>query len=614
MANPVLLLEFEGGTGASVVDTSISASTWTFEGTGASISATTPILGASSLTVGGAGYIKTTSTAFAYPVSSDHKIVFRFKTTQTGGAGTWPAIIANNDGAFLAGAVAIYSANSTGAVGGISIWDKDFGDSVPLLTGGSGLNDGNPHYVEWSKNGNVHRLFIDGVQVDTRTASYTRVTSSQPTTIGAEYTGSGTYSRFYVGTVDDLAFDFTVGGSTSSYTVPAVPYFVPPSGSGSSTITITAFGYEGIPSLGSGSVTLPSPTGLGWQTNHMSGAASIAITASGSGSSTVYGGSVIIPITASGYGGGGGKASIALSASGSGMTGSVGRGASLITITAFGVGHLEGAGYGKSVLPSIKSGPSYGGGGGSSKLAKVGAFGAGLTGSNGSGAVIIKITGRGNMSGEKGGYGAVVLPRIVASSSSRGSAKIYAPKGSGTGRTFIKWRLVAGIPVELFDQEIWSINLRHRDGTDPEQGYLAECTNWTNFPAKKIFKHGGRYFFIGIDGSLNEMKGKTDNGLPIAWDFKTASTDFESIQFKTPKNMYLGGRVENGFSVDVFEGEDDETSYQFSSPVTTGPANSRAEFASGLRDRYYGFKVSNSGGTVDVDTLNVELHIHERAK
>ena len=190
---------------------------------------------------------------------------------------------------------------------------------------------------------------------------------------------------------------------------------------------------------------------------------------------------------------------------------------------------------------------------------------------------------------------------------------VKTPTGSARGRTLLNFRMIDGVPVELFPHDVWSLNLRHRDGSDPEKTPIAEVTQWKNFPMKQILRFGNDYYGLGMNGNLYKLGGKTDDGSPIDWSIKTAMTDFDMIQFKAPNSVYLGGRVERGFTVKISADEDSGDLYSYPSSRGTGPNTARARIAKGYKARYYGFGISNSNGAVDIQTINVELKTSERS-
>lgn len=600
-------LRFDEG---SIVDYSINKSPWTIEGTGVSVSTSSPIIGTHSLVLGGAGHAKTVSTAFNYKMATSHKIVFRFKTTQTGGAGTWPAIISNNDGAFLAGAVSIYSANSTGAVGGISIWDKDFGDSVPLLTGGTGLNDGNPHYVEWSRNGDTHRLIIDGTIVDTRAATYTRVASAQPTTIGAEQTGSGTYSRYFVGTVDDVAFDYNTAGSTANYTPPTFHYLadliegvaivdedddtVTATGSNGGVVgvaivnedgdTVTATGNTDNVSIVNG--VLPALIGY-----------AIAFSAGDAVSGTLP------MLTGYAYGGDFARANLPS------LTGSAIAQTSAVAIASGTLPQLVFSGQilsteilrANATLPSL-TGFAYTGD------TVVGTLPS-LTGS-GSFTIGATSTIEGNLPSLIGSASSIqiatmsgsgMLPMLIASSNLRAVAILPMLVGRGTIENTV-----------AATYEAYSVNLKHKVDQSPNPVFVNEVSHYPNYAGFEQIVRFGNDYFARTPTGLFKIGGTTDEGEIIVSEIETGFEDLGTRNYKTIRSVYVGGRMDPGYTVSVIYSEDvlAPRSYENTTARDMLPRNGRVIPGTGIRAPYIAYGVSNVyGGKMNIDRVELETFI-----
>ncbi len=280
------------------------------------------------------------------------------------------------------------------------------------------------------------------------------------------------------------------------------------------------------------------------------------------------------------------------------------------TIYAYGVSQAIGRAIGRISQPGITA---FGAGSGSGTIPKTRITTVGISGSSGyANLLIIAPIGGGIGSSLNGGSVIAFIP-LPTSKYGLSINTMVLPHVNARGRSPFKWKMVNGVPFESFEDETWVMNLRRRTLDKPEQSPPAEVTNWSNVPAKQFFRFKDKYVFIGTDGKLYEFGGKLDAGAPISWEIKTAMTDFDMIQFKRPNSVYVGGRVENGFTVTVQADEDDGNRFSYPTTRGTGPHTARARIAKGYKARYYGFEISNTNGTADIQTVNIELITSERS-
>ena len=89
-----------------------------------------------------------------------------------------------------------------GASGPLGIYMADYSTSSPLMVGSTTSHgDDNWHHFAWTKSGNVHRLFLDGVQEDTETTSASFASVSKDISIASDQTFGG---RYFTGYIQDL--------------------------------------------------------------------------------------------------------------------------------------------------------------------------------------------------------------------------------------------------------------------------------------------------------------------------------------------------------------------------------------------------------------------------
>lgn len=227
-------------------------------------------------------------------------------------------------------------------------------------------------------------------------------------------------------------------------------------------------------------------------------------------------------------------------------------------------------------------------------------------------------------SGANGGVlGTIPMQTLKASMSDSAlmRARLVLPMlrlaGSGVGRMRMPMaRLLAsmsdGLPIVY---EAYAMNLLTKIDAAPGAPSYNEVTQYTNFPFKQIVRFGDNYFGVA-DNGLFLLGGDTDNGAPIAWDFETCMTDFQSKQDKRVASAYIGGRVDDSVTMTVFMGEKAQTTYDypFTTPRGFDAQNYRVKFGRGTKARYYAFGLSDATGKdVNVSSLDIEIDILKRA-
>lgn len=102
--------------------------------------------------------------------------------------------------------------------GGMRVWMADYATGSPLMTGTTTTHgDGQWHHAAWTKEGNVHRLFLDGVLEATATTSAAFSAVSKNINIGSDQTFGG---RYFPGYLDDIRITKGVARYTSNFTPP----------------------------------------------------------------------------------------------------------------------------------------------------------------------------------------------------------------------------------------------------------------------------------------------------------------------------------------------------------------------------------------------------------
>lgn len=179
------------------------------------------------------------------------------------------------------------------------------------------------------------------------------------------------------------------------------------------------------------------------------------------------------------------------------------------------------------------------------------------------------------------------------------------------------FRLVAsGHAVVAVEYEAYTMNLVGPVDLDPRSPHSPsgrEITRYTHFPFDQIVRHGDKYYGVSSTG-LYLLGGDTDDGAPIPWAFRTATTDFGTIQRKTVVSAYLGGKVMPTATARIIAGEQGEITYTYPVPPSATNQNYRVRFGRGLKTRYFALEMADArGGDVRADSIDFEINTMTRA-
>lgn len=242
-----------------------------------------------------------------------------------------------------------------------------------------------------------------------------------------------------------------------------------------------------------------------------------------------------------------------------------------------------------------------------------------------SGAVCsVTLTGKATVaaSGKSGSAGSanLTLPlfELVASGTRQnsGSANLIGPSAA-LGATAVAWimapraMLVAiGSATVAVTYEAYAVNLRDATPTQDREAPTSEVTHYTNYPFDRIVRYKNSYFGMNSTG-LFLLEGSTDDGAPIPWEFRLATSDFGSQQRKTIESVYFGGRMGATETVKVFTGEKSTDTYAYTTPRGTFAQNYRQKLGRGLKARYYAVGASGSN---ELELDSIEFNIAELSR
>ena len=209
-ASVSLLLHCDGADGSTTfVDNSPTPKTITVYGN-AHIETDQSKFGGASAAFDGTGdyltFAQTTDLSFD---AGDMAIELWFRSTQTTAYATLLASYWGGGG---------FSIMLNGATAALTIYWSRWSEAAPFLSGAATTHtDGNWHHLAWTKQGEVHRLFLDGVQQATRTVATTFATGTNLWALGTDLVFGG---RGYLGYLDDIRITKGVARYTANFTPP----------------------------------------------------------------------------------------------------------------------------------------------------------------------------------------------------------------------------------------------------------------------------------------------------------------------------------------------------------------------------------------------------------
>lgn len=117
---------------------------------------------------------------------------------------------------FASGAWTLFFNNGNSA-GLLTLYVANYSTGGPLIAASTGkVNDGAWHHVAWTRNGNIHTLWFDGVAVGTATWAGTIADIAQPLRIGTDPNFAG---RDFVGSMDNVRVTVGVARYVAPFSV-----------------------------------------------------------------------------------------------------------------------------------------------------------------------------------------------------------------------------------------------------------------------------------------------------------------------------------------------------------------------------------------------------------
>lgn len=191
---------------------------------------------------------------------------------------------------------------------------------------------------------------------------------------------------------------------------------------------------------------------------------------------------------------------------------------------------------------------------------------------------------------ENFGRARLVMPMLIVVPSARANLTLPMPLLTASIKTMV-----------AAEYEAYAINLKPGAET-PNQ-----VTHYTDFPFNQIVRFNNAYYGVAADG-LYLLEGDTDAGAPIAWNWQSALSDFESRHFKRAVSAYIGGRLGDETELRVIVGEQSESDYAYAAVRGSNAQTYRSKFGRGLKSRYYAIGMQDQNGSaVEIDTIELEI-------
>lgn len=191
-----------------------------------------------------------------------------------------------------------------------------------------------------------------------------------------------------------------------------------------------------------------------------------------------------------------------------------------------------------------------------------------------------------------------------------GSAELLLPMLTSPGHAQA-WLVLPGLTLTAVGTatitatyEAYALNLHHAPGR-PGEPVVDEMTRYTNFPFTHVVRYKNSYYGVA-SGALYLLEGVTDDTAPVAYDIKTAKTDFGTTEKKTILSAYFGGRLGAAETVTLVVGEAGTETYSYTTPRGPLAQSYRQVFGRGVKSRYFGLEVSGSD-TFELDTIDLNV-------
>jgi hypothetical protein len=133
-------------------------------------------------------------------------------------------------------------------------------------------------------------------------------------------------------------------------------------------------------------------------------------------------------------------------------------------------------------------------------------------------------------------------------------------------------------------------------------------SSYQAYPYNSFARYNGEYLAAGPTGLYVVDSGTTDSGAPIAWDLKTGMHDDNKPELKRLLEVLLAMRYDGPVQVTVWESETVSYTYPMANYQPDYSLHqARVKAGKGLRSRYYQVEVSGVGPRAEIASLQMTM-------
>jgi hypothetical protein len=138
-------------------------------------------------------------------------------------------------------------------------------------------------------------------------------------------------------------------------------------------------------------------------------------------------------------------------------------------------------------------------------------------------------------------------------------------------------------------------------------------TRYTDFPFTALGRLGNAYYGVGPTGIFTMDEDTLPASAPIVSTFKTGEYDVGEPTLKRARSLWLGGRMNGAFSLDVTSSEIEDDTYSYTYALT-GSRKYRMKVGRGIEATYLAYTISNTDGAdFEINELSPEVDVLRRS-
>ena len=138
-------------------------------------------------------------------------------------------------------------------------------------------------------------------------------------------------------------------------------------------------------------------------------------------------------------------------------------------------------------------------------------------------------------------------------------------------------------------------------------------SHYTDFPFIMLGRFGNSYYGVGPTGIFTMDEDTLPSSAPIVSVFKTGESDVGEPTLKRARSLWLGGRMDGAFSLDVTSSEIEDDAYSYTYTLN-GARKYRMKVGRGIEATYLAYTISNTDGAdFEVQELSPEVDVLRRS-